>query len=96
VGSVEFRSICEPIRKANPLANYYEGRCTDIDPHGKTVTVEGVMRDEYGRKVVFDVPYDIVAFSPGVTTGTFGVPGVVEHCYFIKEIGSHALPLIYV
>lgn len=28
--------------------------------------------------------YDIMVCAVGETTATFGVPGVMEHCYFMK------------
>lgn len=37
VGTVEFRSIVEPIRKSNPLISYYEAVATSIDHEAKTV-----------------------------------------------------------
>ena len=30
------------------------------------------------------VIYDIIVCAVGETTATFGVPGVMEHCYFMK------------
>ena len=30
------------------------------------------------------VVYDIMVCAVGETTATFGVPGVMEHCYFMK------------
>ena len=30
------------------------------------------------------VIYDIMVCAVGETTATFGVPGVMEHCYFMK------------
>lgn len=32
VGTIEFRSIVEPIRKANEFIDYYEASCKAIDP----------------------------------------------------------------
>lgn len=37
VGTVEFRSIVEPIRKSNPLISYFEAVATKIDHEAKTV-----------------------------------------------------------
>lgn len=37
VGTVEFRSIVEPIRKSNPLISYFEAVATNIDHEAKTV-----------------------------------------------------------
>ena len=35
------------------------------------------------------VIYDIMVCAVGETTATFGVPGVMEHCYFMKA-SAHA------
>lgn len=43
VGTVEYRSITEPIRKVNPEANYLEATCTGIDVSSKTITCENVV-----------------------------------------------------
>ena len=32
------------------------------------------------------VPYDMLVVSVGERPATFGVPGVREHCYFMKEV----------
>ena len=35
-------------------------------------------------ELVLQVIYDIMVCAVGETTATFGVPGVMEHCYFMK------------
>ena len=44
------------------------------------------------RGLVLQVIYDIMVCAVGETTATFGVPGVMEHCYFMKA-GPQAKPL---
>ena len=41
------------------------------------------------REPISQVIYDIMVCAVGETTATFGVPGVMEHCYFMKA-GAHA------
>lgn len=43
VGTVEYRSITEPIRKVNAEANYLEATCTGIDVARKSITCENVV-----------------------------------------------------
>jgi NADH dehydrogenase FAD-containing subunit len=43
-GSIEPRSIIEPIRKANPEAEFYEASCEEIFPENKTVRVRTALR----------------------------------------------------
>ncbi len=35
VGTVEFRSLLEPVRTANPFVNYFEAACDRIDLENK-------------------------------------------------------------
>ena len=35
------------------------------------------------------VIYDIMVCAVGEQTATFGVPGVMEHCYFMKVCSHH-------
>jgi hypothetical protein len=37
-----------------------------------------------GRRAAFEVPYDILVVAVGEQPGTFGTPGVEEHCFFMK------------
>lgn len=59
VGTIEFRSLLEPIRVANPFVNYLEARCNDIDLEKKIATCQSVVDDRSGQKRVFQVPYDV-------------------------------------
>jgi NADH dehydrogenase FAD-containing subunit len=81
VGTVEYRSIVENIRMANPHVNYFEGEAINI----RDDEVE-VMSTVSPEKFVFNVPYDFLVYSVGSQVADFGVPGVKEHCCFIKEI----------
>lgn len=35
VGTIEFRSLLEPVRVANPFVDYFEATCDKIDLEGK-------------------------------------------------------------
>lgn len=37
-----------------------------------------------GFRPTFEVPYDLLIVAVGEQPATFGVPGVEEHCYFLK------------
>ena len=86
VGTIEFRSIIEPIRQAIDKAAvaYYQAACTTIDPATQLITCEGVFDKES-----FLLSYNILVIAVGAATRTFGVPGVSEHALFLKEL-SHA------
>lgn len=77
VGTVEFRSITEPVRHINPHANYIEATASDIDPKKCTVTCESVAC--VGTSCIieeFAVPYDRLVVAVGAQTNTFGIPGM--------------------
>lgn len=50
------------------------------------VQVTSEIKNEIGEEESFLVPYDYLVYAVGAQSGTFGVKGVKEHCYFLKEI----------
>lgn len=87
VGTVEFRSICEPIREINRAANYIEATATDINVQTQTVTCESVVCAGNSCSIdQFDIPYDRLIVTVGAQTNTFGIKGVKEHCNFLRQI----------
>ncbi|KAI1317139.1 hypothetical protein EDD11_008930 [Mortierella claussenii] len=84
VGTLELRSLIEPIRRLlSRLGGYYlEGRAEDVDFESQLVEVSGVNGSE-GRK--FYVPYDKLIIAVGSESMTHGVEGL-EHCSFLKSI----------
>ena len=89
VGTVEYRSICEPMRASNPRAAFIQGMVTDIDPAARRcVLCIGAVdaaecaasADDRGTQV----EYDICVYAAGVRSSTSSVPGVKEHCFFLK------------
>ena len=102
VGTVEFRSIIEPIRSANPFIEFIEGEVADIDPYMSEVTIRSTLRkgdaiSKLSPPSACDTPlsdaastyklsYDYLIDAVGAQTADFGVEGVRQHCCFIKEI----------
>ncbi|WOL03443.1 external alternative NAD(P)H-ubiquinone oxidoreductase B2, mitochondrial [Canna indica] len=89
-GTVEPRSIVEPIRKIirkkNEEIKYWEAECFKIDPKSKTVycrTDIGTNVEGHGE---FPVTYDYLVIAVGARVNTFNTPGVAEHCHFLKEV----------
>jgi NADH dehydrogenase FAD-containing subunit len=93
VGTVEFKSICEPIREIiDPSqATFVRAMATAIDPKQKIVHCRRVgggssannndMVDE-----LVDIEFDRLIVTVGAQTNTFGIPGVREYCYFLKQV----------
>lgn len=89
VGTVEYRSITEPIRRVNPYADYLEATCTAINPDEKIITCQSVICEGNTCDIEeFELRYDMLLVGVGATTNTFGIPGVKEHCHFLKQIND--------
>lgn len=85
VGTLEFRSIIEPIRNLQqrlPL-KFYQAACTHIDPATKLVTCQGVFDQE-----TFLLSYSTLVIGVGAVNKTFGIPGVRENTLFLKELSD--------
>ena len=85
VGTLEFRSIIEPIRNMQHRLKirFYQATCTHLDPATKLVTCEGVFDQE-----TFLLSYNVLVVAVGATNKTFGIPGVTEHTFFLKELSD--------
>jgi NADH:ubiquinone reductase (non-electrogenic) len=81
VGTLEFRSIVEPVRRACPGVRYYQASSRGLDTAGKTVSCVSAI-----DKSNFDVPYDLLVIAVGAKVNTFGIAGVAEHSLFLKTI----------
>lgn len=91
VGTVEFRSICEPIRNANELAEYLEATAVAINATRRVVSCRSVKCMGVSCDVAeFEVPYDHLIVAVGATSNTFGIKGVRENCIFLKQIEDAA------
>jgi len=89
LGTLEPRSIIEPIREAHPKAQYFEAEASAIDHVAKTVTCESVVCEGVSCEVrSFELPYDQLIVTVGASTNTFGVKGVKEHCLFLKQLSD--------
>jgi NADH:ubiquinone reductase (non-electrogenic) len=77
VGTVEFRSLLEPIRDSNPFVNFYEAQCDAIDPVRKVARCSSAVAFEDGRRPTFEVEYDVLVVAVGERPATFGVPGAL-------------------
>jgi len=87
VGTVEYRSITEPIREVNRNARFMEATATDVDPETQLVTCQSVICDGNSCDICeFTVRYDRLIVTVGAQTTTFGIPGVREYCCFLKQV----------
>jgi NADH:ubiquinone reductase (non-electrogenic) len=81
VGTIEFRSIIEPIRTVRKNQTFIQTSCTGLDPIAKTIQCESTT-----DKKSFSISYDYLLIAVGATSNTFGVEGVLEYGHFLKDL----------
>ncbi|GMI09174.1 hypothetical protein TrVE_jg12650 [Triparma verrucosa] len=87
VGTVEPRSITEPVRSLNPSSQFLEATSKTVDLKNKIIECESVTCEGNSCEIsTFNVSYDVLIISVGASTNTFGIPGVLENCNFLKSI----------
>ncbi|GAA5934835.1 hypothetical protein JCM1841_000268, partial [Sporobolomyces salmonicolor] len=82
VGTVEVRSLVEPLRKiiARVSGHFLQGRAVDVDFSERLLEV-GCLGDEEN----FYLPYDKLVIACGSVNSTHGVPGL-ENCFQLKTV----------
>ncbi|KAG9453470.1 hypothetical protein H6P81_006374 [Aristolochia fimbriata] len=98
VGTLEFRSVAEPIARIQPAISrspgsfYFLAQSRRIDADNHVVYCESVT-DGGARDPLqpwkFEVSYDKLIIASGAEASTFGIHGVKEHAIFLREV-SHA------
>lgn len=83
VGTVEFRSIIDPIRRVRRegAARFLQASAKRLDPASRRLYCR---EDDSGAE--FELPYDVLVIAVGSLSSTLGVPGVREHALFLKEL----------
>lgn len=90
VGTVEMSSLVEPVRKilhkfkhTQYNALYLQAEAMSIDKSSNIDNQRTVLcKSQDGSQ--FYVPFDKLVIAVGGRSSTFGVPGVQEHCEFLK------------
>lgn len=88
VGTVEYRSMTESVRRSNPLVEYVEGEAVDVDPHKQTVTVAVAPEERFSggaEGTTATLNYDRLVVACGVRVNDGIVDGAAEHCYKLKS-----------
>ncbi|KAF4464036.1 NADH dehydrogenase [Fusarium albosuccineum] len=87
VGTLELRSLVEPIRRILSRVNghFIRAKAEDVDFSHKLVEVSQV--DAYGNDIRFYVPYDKLVVAVGSVTNPHGVKGL-ENAFFLKDIND--------
>lgn len=82
VGTVELRSLVEPLRKiiARVSGHYLQAKAVDVDFSERLLEVQGAEGTES-----FYLPYDKLIIACGSVNATHGVPGL-ENCHQLKTV----------
>ncbi len=81
VGTVEFRTVIEPVRPRLRGAHFLLGRAVRVDLARRLVQCRAAVGESS-----WEQPFDALALAVGCVTNTFGVPGVEQHAFFLKEV----------
>jgi len=81
VGTIEFRSIIEPIRHAREDIRFFHASAESIDTVARTIFCKGLDGGDG-----FTLPYETLVIAVGSVSNTYNVPGVAEHAMFLKEL----------
>ena len=88
VGTVEYRSMTEAVRAANPLIeNFIEGKAIDIDVDRQILTVklQDLMEDtRSGEPPLDEIKYDKLVVAVGCKVLDTFVPGADKFTYKLK------------
>ena len=87
VGTLEFRSITEPIEESLPNVSHLRAHVVSLDATAGTLVAEAES-DSNIRNKTFTLPFDFAVLAVGARPATFGVPGVIEHANFLKELAD--------
>jgi len=82
IGTIEFRSIIEPIRNVNPALKYIQAEASGVDFRERKVRYRRVDEREG------NLEYNLLVIGVGARTNTFGIPGVRRYGHFLKELND--------
>ena len=85
VGTLEFRSIIEPVRNTRfrDDSHFQLARATHLDADNNKLTCT----TDIGNHS-YELDYDLLVIGVGSLSNTFGIPGVSENAFFLKEIAD--------
>src|SRR5512135_2969018 len=83
VGTIEFRSIIEPVRTAKENASFYYAHCTRIDTEKNIIHCKNALD---GNEC--SLPLDLLIIGVGAVSNTFGIKGVDQYAMPLKELAD--------
>ncbi|KAE8806075.1 hypothetical protein D1007_17753 [Hordeum vulgare] len=99
VGTLEFRSMVEPVSRIEPALStrpgsyFFLANCTGIDTHKHEVYCMLAAGDEQlpANPYCFRVAYDKLVIASGAEPLTFNIKGVQENAIFLREVNEAQL-----
>lgn len=95
VGTLEHRCVIEPVRRLSRDIKFYQARCTSVDFSKRTLHCIPAVDDSLSPSASpihanepFDLTYDKLVLGCGSVSQTFGIHGVREHAFFLKEVAD--------
>ncbi|KAL6195423.1 hypothetical protein ACLB2K_031042 [Fragaria x ananassa] len=93
VGTLEFRSVAEPIGRIQPAISkepgsyFFLSNCIGLDTDKHLVECETVTDGADNLEPwKFEIAYDKLVIALGAQPTTFGIRGVEEHAVFLREV----------
>lgn len=83
VGTIEFRSIIEPVRTAKDNITFYHAFCTHINHEHNVINCKNALD---GNE--FTLPFDILVIGVGAISNTYGIEGVEKFALPLKELSD--------
>ena len=83
VGTVEPRSIVEPVRRRRREVRFVEATAEGVDWPARHVHCRSAITDES-----FDVEYDFLVVAVGARVADLGIDGVDRYALVLKDIGD--------
>jgi NADH dehydrogenase len=78
-GALEARHISAPVRASVSHTRFRHGRVEQVDPIARTVRLAGPAGS---------IPYDHLVLAVGSVPHTFGLPGVEDHAWTLKNLSD--------
>ncbi len=80
-GTVEFRSILEPVRRRLRGVRLIEARAETVEWEARRVCCTSAVGEES-----FTVDYDLLVIAVGAAVADYGIPGVAEHALELASV----------
>lgn len=83
VGTVELRSILEPVRRRQRHVGLVEAFAEEIDWARSLLRCRSAVSEE-----TFDLAWDLLVIAVGARVADYGIPGVAEHCQTLATVAD--------